>query len=299
MSTYNGERFLKEQIESVMKQTGVEVTLLIRDDGSHDNTVNLIKDFQKTYCNIVFLKGENCGSALSFLKLLNEATANYADYDFFAFCDQDDVWKDDKLISAVTVLENQSKTSPCLYLGAYQMVDINLNNIVTPKRIPQLNLPSAIASNIATGCTMVFNYCLAKLISTNCNPKNIIMHDYWIYLVCLAVGGYIYYDKIPHILYRQHNNNVIGGLKDSFLKKWFTRISKFFKPGDCFKSKLAGSLLTCYGDEINNENKKFLYYVSTSNKWNSKYHLLRNRNFRGDSLDTNLQIFGLIITGKF
>ena len=93
------------------------------------------------------------------------------------------MWKDDKLKSAVMILDNQPKDVPCLYLGAYQMVDVNLNNIVTPKRTPQLNLPAALASNIATGCTMVFNFCLAKLISTNCNPKNIIMHDSFIHFL--------------------------------------------------------------------------------------------------------------------
>lgn len=85
MSTFNGERFLKEQIESVMRQVDVHVTLLIRDDGSNDNTVNLIKDYQNIYNNIVLIHGENCGSAMSFLKLLNETTAKYADYDFFPF----------------------------------------------------------------------------------------------------------------------------------------------------------------------------------------------------------------------
>lgn len=298
MSTYNGERFLKEQIESVMKQTGVEVTLLIRDDGSHDNTVNLIKEFQKKYSNIIFIKGENCGSAMSFLKLLNEATSSYVGYDYFAFCDQDDVWLDDKLTSAVMVLENHSKATPCLYLGAYQMVDVNLKNIVTPKRTPKLNLPAAIASNLATGCTMVFNYCLAELISTNCNPKNIIMHDYWIYLVCLAVSGYIYYDETPHMLYRQHGNNVIGGQKDPFIKKWKARLLKLFRRGDFYKSKLSKELLLNYSSMMNEDDKRFLTDVSTCRKLSSKFHLFFNKQFRSYSIDKNLQLFGLIVTGK-
>lgn len=298
MSTFNGERFLKEQIESVMKQVDVHVTLLIRDDGSNDNTVNLINDFQSRYNNIVLIQGENCGSAQSFLKLLNEATTNFANYDFFAFCDQDDVWKDDKLKSAVMILDNQSKDVPCLYIGAYQMVDVNLNNIVTPKRIPKLTLPAAMASNLATGCTMVFNLCLAKLISANIHLKNIIMHDYWIYLVCLAVRGFVYYDEIPHILYRQHGNNVIGGLKDPFIKRWIVRFIKLFKKGDCFKSKISTELLLNYSNMMNEGDKFFLTDISTNRKLSSKFHLLFNKQFRANSIDKNLRLFGLLLTGK-
>ena len=298
MSTYNGEHFLKEQIESVMRQSEVELTLLIRDDGSQDNTINIINDAKNGCGNIVLIQGENCGSALSFLMLLKIAVEKYADYDYIAFCDQDDVWEQDKLASAVRVLDKHSKEEPCLYMGAYQMVDVNLNVIETTRRVPRINLAAAIASNLATGCTMVFNYYLANLVVQDNIPKDIVMHDYWIYLVCLVVKGFVYYDETPHILYRQHDKNVIGGKSDPFLKKWKVRFIKLLKSGDCFKSKLSTELLKGYSFFINDDDKLFLMDVSTNQKLSSKIHLLFNKHFRADSIDKNLQLFGLIVSGK-
>lgn len=298
LSTYNGEKYLVEQVESILEQMYVEVTILIRDDGSTDGTTGRIKELQKKHANIILEEGDNCGSAGSFIKLLNIANSSHTDFDYYAFCDQDDVWMKDKLDSAITVLDQQNQSRPLLYMGAYQMVDAELRPIPTQLVAPKLNLPAALAANSATGCTMLFNKCLLELLASK-RPKDIIMHDYWAYLVCLAVGGYVYYDKIPHILYRQHGNNVIGGKKDPFIKKWYVRISKLFKKGDSFKSKLAAQLLDCYSTQMSKENVEFLSYAATCKKFSSKIRLLANPNFRGKTLDNNIQNFGLVLTGKF
>ena len=91
LSTYNGDSFLGEQIDSLLSQEDVELSIIIRDDGSSDKTIALIDYYGKLHSNIFFIKGFNCGSARSFMNLLYEANVSHCDYDYYAFCDQDDV----------------------------------------------------------------------------------------------------------------------------------------------------------------------------------------------------------------
>ena len=297
LSSYNGEKYLGEQIDSLLSQEDVDLSILVRDDSSSDKTISLIEYYSKLYPNIYLIKGSNCGSALSFMNLLYKANASFCDYDYFAFCDQDDVWLPDKLKVAIDIIKKMDEEKPCLYLGSYQMVDGNLNIIPTSHKSPSLDMVSAFVSNPATGCTMVFNRLLLEAVATK-HPDYVIMHDYWVYLVCLAIGGDVYYDQIPHLLYRQHDHNVIGGKKDSFFRKWSLRIVKLYRPGDFFKSKMATQLLLCYEDKMNKEDKTFLQQVSSCKQVPSRVKLLKNDRFRGDSFDKNLQLLGLILTGK-
>lgn len=298
LSTYNGSLFINEQIESVLSQTGVDVSVIVRDDGSSDNTVSLIEQIERQYPRVSHICGKNVGSAKSFMELIRVASSCETVYDYYAFCDQDDVWKKDKLYAAVDVLDKQPLDKPAMYMGAYQMVDSTLNEIPTYLISPRLNLPAALATNTATGCTMVFNKPMLGVLASK-NPQDIIMHDYWAYLVCLSVGGFVYYDENPYILYRQHGHNVIGGMEDSFMKKWSVRLAKTFRSGDCFKSKLASELLRCYSEYMSKENIEFLTAAATCKKISSKYKLLSNPLFRGKTRDNDIQNFALVITGKF
>ena len=297
LSTYNGERYLHQQLVSVLEQNEVDVTILIRDDGSSDRTISEILKLQENNSHIHLHKGGNCGSACSFMELVYEVAQNYSDYDNYAFCDQDDIWFPDKLHAAIEKLKEMDRRKPCLYLGSYQMVDSNLNKIPTSRITPSLDIVSAFVSNPATGCTMVFNKNLLEAVASK-RPDYIVMHDYWMYLVCLAIGGEVCYDQTPYMLYRQHDHNVIGGKKDAFMKRWLTRFRKLFRKGDCFKSRMATQLLTCYNERLVSKDKEFLTQVSTCSLWSSKIKLLTNRRFKSKSLDKNLQLFGLILSGK-
>lgn len=299
ISTYNGERFIKEQIDSLLRQKDVIVNILIRDDGSSDRTLEILNEYIINSAPIEIVDGENCGSSKSFCKLLEIAYKRINCYDYFCFCDQDDVWLEDKLSTAANFLSTQEYNGKAsLYMSAYQMVDAGLNVIETPIISPILNLPGAFSSNCATGCTMVFNKdLLASVIGYS--SDDIIMHDYWMYLICLIEKGYIYFDSTPHILYRQHGNNVIGGVKENFSRRWEMRIKKVFKKGDNFKSKLAKKLLLAKASKLTIDDKKFLSAVATCNRLSSKILILRTKDFWKNSFDKNLQNFGLVITGKF
>ena len=293
LSTYNGEKYISEQIESVLCQQGVDVHIVARDDGSLDETINILKRIS-TLENITVIEGQNIGVVGSFFTLMHEAVCHNIDY--FAFCDQDDVWKNDKLKVATDILSGHGN-EPALYMSSFQMVDENLHSIQTNMSRPNISVEGAIASNCATGCTMVFNKKLLEksLIS---NYDDALMHDYWMYMVCLLTGGYIYYDETPHIYYRQHGNNVIGGTGDNFLTKWWTRMNKMFLPGDNFKSKFACKLLEQYGNEISEDKKVFLQNIANIKTLKSKWNLLRNKKFLTGSIDKRLQLIGLILTGK-
>ena len=126
MSTYNGEKYLREQIDSILGQTGVSVKLLIRDDGSKDNTVEIVKQYCKENDDIKLVEGKNVGFAESFMELVYRANL-YSDISYFAFSDQDDVWLNDKLISAIHMLEGiHEKNAPNLYFSTARAVDKDL-----------------------------------------------------------------------------------------------------------------------------------------------------------------------------
>ena len=134
MSTYNGEKYIVEQIDSILQQENVNVNLLIRDDGSKDKTVEIIKQYLIDK-RVSFVSGDNIGYKKSFLWLMD----NSPNSDYYAFADQDDVWKKDKLFAAVTKLENEDIAEPKLYTSALTRVDENLNYI-SNQNFPKLKL---------------------------------------------------------------------------------------------------------------------------------------------------------------
>lgn len=213
LSTYNGEKYLSEQLESIFAQKGVRISVLARDDGSNDDTVDILKRWNQTN-NLNWYAGDNLKPAKSFMELIQNAE----ECDYYAFCDQDDVWLPDKLYTAVTALE-QNKAH--LYYSATTIVDANL------KALPQIEYPQedynfyeSLMYNHISGCTMVFDARLRGILKEY-RPNNIIMHDWWVMLVCKALDMKTVYDPVSRILYRQHGNNSVGLEKAFPLKYWF------------------------------------------------------------------------------
>lgn len=226
MSTYNGEKYIREQLDSILQQTVVDsLEIYIRDDGSSDNTIPIIETYMNdgSRVNIVLEKGENVGVKASFFELIK--TAPKADY--YSFADQDDVWMPDKIETAVKMLhetENDGgKECPLLYCGDTNLVDGELNLIRRENKNPRPSFGNALVENICTGCTAVVNRTLLKKVR-DCIPdtSKIIMHDWWLYLIAEAYGKTIY-DNMPHMNYRQHGNNE-WGVKTS---KWAVAKHRF------------------------------------------------------------------------
>ena len=123
MSTYNGEKYIKEQLDSILSQVGVELSVLIRDDGSSDSTLSIIKDYAEQNKNIKYYVGENIKPAQSFIDLI----FNSPDADYYALSDQDDVWDKDKLKCAIDLLQATNPDKPAMYHSNLRIVDGDLN----------------------------------------------------------------------------------------------------------------------------------------------------------------------------
>lgn len=213
MSTFQGGRHLLEQLGSIRSQTYRYWRLFVSDDGSTDDTLRILADFQASVNpdQVVIVAGPRKGFAANFMSLLMNRSI---EGDYFAFCDQDDVWKEEKLAVAVSNLESQSDLGgmPAVYGSATLVVDEDLNVLgKSPVVRPVPSFKNALAQNIVSGNTIVLNKKMRELLLQIGNVE-IVSHDWWIYLICTGVGGVFYFDERPAILYRQHTNNLIGAV---------------------------------------------------------------------------------------
>ena len=281
MSTYNGEKYLKEQIDSILLQEGVNVNLLVRDDGSSDNTIEILDEYKKQG-KLDWYKGENLRSAKSFMDLLKHCGR----YDYFAFSDQDDVWKKEKLCTAIKKIEQVNEEKPILYFCDKELVDANLNHLEHKKMNYIVSFESAMIRNIATGCTMVMNKALVDLINSY-SPDYIVMHDAWIYRVCIAIGGICIYDTEEHIEYRQHENNVIGA-QEGFFNRLKRRWKSFWNC-DHSREKTSNELLKGYSKYIKHEYLEDLEQIAKYRKsFKHKVKLFFNKKMKTESLENNI-----------
>ena len=202
MSTYQGERFVAEQVASVLAQTHDRVRLVVRDDGSRDRTLDVLEGLSDP--RLVVGSGSNLGLPEAFFRLLDESSD---DADLWALCDQDDVWLPHKLERAVGRLAGVD--GPALYCARVAVVDELLRPLYLhelPWRGP--SFANALVQNIALGCTVVLNREARDLLRGRW-PRDCVMHDAWAYLV-LAAFGTVVYDHQPVVLYRQHGANSVG-----------------------------------------------------------------------------------------
>lgn len=215
VSTYNGERFLSEQLDSIINQQGVDVSILVRDDGSIDSTIQILHNYSLKNSSLSYYQGSNVGPCMSFFDLLTHADG----YDYYAFCDQDDVWDKDKLSVAIHFLEHQPDNLPLLYCSNLNVVDENLTfcRKALTKANRSKNKYAGLVEFYAVGCTEVFNQTAADMAKAHIR-KDCLMHDSWLFMICNFFGKVIYDDN-AHINYRQHHSNVVGTNKD-----WFSRL---------------------------------------------------------------------------
>lgn len=207
MSTYNGEKYLSEQIESILRQKDVDLELVIRDDGSNDETPSIIRKYAKLDKRIIPLYGQNIGFRKSFFSTLVDSVSDK--YDYYAFSDQDDVWLEDKLSVAIDALDKIEGTIK-LYTSSLNVVDQNLQKMyINSFNKLKISYGSALSRQRLAGCTMVFDKQLASLCGrlNMCNyPNKLISHDGAVYYICLACGGNVYFDINSHINFRRHVN---------------------------------------------------------------------------------------------
>ena len=220
MSTWNGEKYLKEQIDSILGQAGVDVTLYIRDDGSEDGTIGILRQLDAENPSIhVFTEG-NIGVGSSFMELVYRVPQ---EYDLYAFADQDDIWLEGKLRRAAEMIGDQ--TEPVLYCSNQMLTDAGMHRIgLRHTKAPDTSWMQILCNNLLSGCTMVWNRALQAILaeparrpSPELLKKRI--HDVWVGMTA-AVAGSILYDPEAYILYRQQEKNVVGVKNTPRWKEW-------------------------------------------------------------------------------
>lgn len=206
MPTYNGEKYLSEQLESIWHQKGVELSVLVRDDGSTDGTQALLDRYQSEG-KLTWYTGGHLNVAKGVFDLMKKATQY--DVDYISFADQDDVWDADKLLVAVQSLDTVDARVPALYYCGQRLVDGELNPIADHILNDKRTLTTRFVLSDFAGCTGVFNKALLNEVVTF-EPDYMLMHDTWILKVCLCLGGKVFVDPQPHMQYRQHGGNTVG-----------------------------------------------------------------------------------------
>ncbi|MFY9810952.1 glycosyltransferase family 2 protein [Aquabacterium sp.] len=294
MSTFNGEKYLDEQIQSLADQAGVHVSILVRDDGSRDSTCSILHKWEQKGI-LKWYKGTNLGPARSFMELVFCAPPS----DYYAFCDQDDVWDTNKLQVALEKLEELPKHKPCIYFSNARLVDANLNKIGSTNLNPEISLGSALIINPVIGCTAVFNKELLA-IARNFDHQDLYMHDGWIYRICMAVGGAAVFDKTSHISYRQHSNNVVGGVRGTFYKRFVRRLKSATVNRRCTRLIDAKALLAGYSELIQEPDRaKILLVANYKKNIRSKLKLIISKEIKTNSTEHNISFVIAVLLGAF
>ena len=236
LSTYNGERYLAEQLESLVAQKDVDVEILVRDDGSKDATVAMLDEWQEKGA-LSWYTSANLGPGKSFIHLLQTATPG----NYYAFCDQDDVWLPEKLsvtMDKMRAVEAENPGKPVIIHTDMNVVDESLNVIhesfwrssgLRPDVLR--TFPYLCTCNSVNGCTIVMNSAARELILEKYVEHDIIIHDVISALTVAYHGGIIDYVDAPTVLYRQHSANVVGAMEYSkarAIKERLLSIGKVF-----------------------------------------------------------------------
>lgn len=214
LATYNGEKYLSQQLDSILSQTYKDYHITIRDDGSSDNTMQIINNYISKFPLKITLLKDNlvCKTpCLNFLTLMKNCKSQY-----IALCDQDDVWKRNKLFLEYSKMKDLERingiNTPLLVHSDLSITDKNLDikhkSFIKYKKLTRLsNINRLLTENNITGCTCLFNKALLEFAIYM--PKQIKIHDWWIGLIASCFGETGFINK-PLVLYRQHNQNVIG-----------------------------------------------------------------------------------------
>jgi len=210
LCTYQGEKYLAEQLNSFTAQTYPNWTLWISDDGSTDSTLSQLSAFAQQHNpgQVTVRPGPRRGFVKNFMSLICEPTL-LADY--YALSDQDDIWHADKLERAVNWLRQIPEGQPALYCTRTELINDAGQRIgFSPLFSRPPAFANALMQNVAGGNTMVMNHSARELLREAGADVDVIAHDWWVYIVISACGGQIHYDGQPSLRYRQHGDNLIG-----------------------------------------------------------------------------------------
>lgn len=263
IATFNGEKYIRQQLDSILNQTYRDIRIIIRDDGSDDDTVLIVKEYEKKNPEKVklIIDSVKCGSSPSnFMQAMKNTSADY-----IMFSDQDDYWLPIKVqhsLEHMLEIENKvGKDKPVLIFGSYRPVDENLNDIADNVKKRQeaaykLNFSSLLVQNYVNGCLMMVNRRLLNMMGEY--DDRILMHDWWAALLAAGAGEIKHIEEVM-MLYRQHGNNVVGSVN---VKSTRYRLRKLLDPSTRKTADLylkqAKLLCERNNRDLKNENRESL-----------------------------------------
>src|SRR5476651_1484841 len=231
LCTYQGQRYLAEQLASFEIQYHSNWSVWASDDGSKDDTRAILAAYQEKWPkgSLHVLSGPAEGFAANFVSL----TCNdLVEADLYAYSDQDDIWEADKLARAVQWLQSLPADVPGLYCSRTRIVDADNNEIgLSPLFSKSPGFANALMQNIGGGNTMVFNNSARQLLRDAGENRSVVTHDWWAYMLVAGCGGQVFYDPEPTLRYRQHRGNLVG-TNSSWVSR-FKRIRMLFQ--GCFR----------------------------------------------------------------
>jgi glycosyltransferase involved in cell wall biosynthesis len=283
LATYNGERYLQEQLDSFLALDNYDrVKVLARDDGSTDGTLQILEEYEERH-GFEIIRGENIGLVACMFELFRRSDPACA---YFATSDQDDVWLPDKLSAGIRALERLPADAPLLYGAATQPAAADLTPIGGPTAAPRgVSFYNAMVQNVLLGHTQIFNRKLVDLLLRG-TAKNVNLIDWWIHIVAESTG-YVAYDRESRVLYRQHDRNAIG-FKTTASAYWKQRFKALMGRDAHLLTRQIRTLLALYGNAFRKEEflaeaQDFLEQTTFSSRM--KY-ILSSKIFRQTRFDT-------------
>lgn len=296
LSTYNGSRFLQQQLNSLYQQTYPDIRILVRDDGSTDSTRSILGS-EQSKGSIEILEGHNnLGPAPSFFELLRSAASTGTEY--VAFCDQDDVWQPDKIAHAVSALTALADNFPAMYCTRLEIADEQLKHIGYTDVPRKIGFGNALVENVAVGCTMVLNRKAIDLICEDL-PRKVLIHDWWCYLVISCLGEIIFDDKAS-IKYRQHGCNTIGLATNRF-DRLGRKLRRFFGTGGghLWVSEQASAFSSIFGDRIPLSKRRVLdTFIAAKSSYLCRLQMVFSKDIWRQKWSDNLILRILLLINK-
>lgn len=269
MATYNGEKYIAEQIDSILSSSYQDFELFIYDDGSKDETISILRTYEALNPDKVhvFLNDKNLGLVQNFLVALSKTTMDYV-----MFCDQDDVWRKNKIGITLKRMRNMEaqygKDKPYAVFTDASIVDQDLkelhpsffeSNHLNPCKT---DLSHLLMENKLIGCTVMVNASLRKILQSNRLPQKAKFHDGWIALIASSFGR-IGFVKESTILYRQHGGNIVGGADfTTYIKN---RIQSLHQQKEAILSleRQAEEFVLLYGEQLSVEKRMIIQTFAT------------------------------------
>lgn len=288
LASYNGVKYISQQLDSILEQSFSNWVLFIRDDGSIDGTPEIIADYVKQHPGkIVLVEDEKAlhDCSLNFFELLRHAH-KYPQFEYFMFCDQDDVWNSNKIELEIDEIVRKEQLcaagTPALVITDCSIVNERLEVIHPslganrPFRAGEISLVQCLVNNVGQGATMLLNRTLASEVLAFNLETSLWMYDYLVMITALGLGVVSYLD-VPTMKYRQHGANVSGA--NNYHRSLLDGVVHIVKDPSIFNGwirRLVGdeeacvararSVLRCFGGRLSQEDLEAVASLATINE---------------------------------